>query len=685
MNHKFAFLTGIVLTFFALPLSARNYHNTPHLFTQPDSTEVEVRLFGNELYIDAESNDGFTLVRDEDNGFICYAMLNADSTEYASSGIIYRGGEAPKEVRMIVRPKVRISAESIRRKQRETARKLGMNSRESQPELRSTSVLPDTVYGVCLLIDFPDKKFSFTRDQIDTYLNADHGSVGGNARSIKEHFRWISNGKLTYINYLPAQVYTAPALKSYYAPTDATDYTIDKFLPVVEDALLSCTKQKDGFDISDLSVKNGALMAINIFYAGKCENQWATGLWPHKNAMQFKKIRDNRFFRNAWHNYQISDLGDNLVMSTFVHENQHMILGMPDFYSYDGHSDNNSEKYNIGDSFSLSQEKDPPFPNPFSLDELGWMDNKIVLNDINDGRMVHLKYGVGNTAVYYGKGKSASERYYLEIREIPGYWWTPAKKGIFIWHVNTNGDNTYEKNNYGVKNPELLDCRPATSDNPFWGEKGAPLEFSDNSNPSAKWYSGENSGIYLWDFSSPNLSEMTFRCGPYLLRDIVVGNDSLPTGFVDEEYSATLSISGGDGEYSVVVTNLADLPSWLQIDEMGNLSGIPGDTFEGVVEYEVKDNSNNVAKASLNLVVVSNKLSSLDNSMANVVKVFPNPSNGAFYLCSKESGEAVISSVSGMVIEKINVEPGTTSFGADLSFGIYLLTFNGEVIKIVKK
>lgn len=685
MNHKFVFLVGVLAMLCALPLSARNYSNTPHIFTQPDSTEVEVRLFGNDLYIDAESSDGYTLVKDEDNGFICYAMLSSNGSEYASSGIVYRGGETPNEVRMIVSPKIRISAESIKNKQREAAEKLEMNNRESQPVLRSTSILPDTVYGVCLLIDFPDKKFTYTREQIDTYLNSEHGSIAGNARSIKEHFRWISSGKLTYINYLPAEIYTAPQSKSYYAPTDATEYTIDRFLPVVEDALASCTREKDGFDIHDLSVKDGALMAINIFYAGNCENKWATGLWPHKNAMQFKKIRDNRFFRNAWHNYQISDLGNDVKMSTFVHENQHMILGMPDFYSYDGHSDNNSEKYNIGDSFSLSQEKNPPYPNPFSLDELGWIDNKTVLNDINDGRMVHLKYGVGNVAVYYGSGKSASERYYLEIREIPGTWWSSAKKGIFIWHVNTKGDNTYEKNDYGMLNPELLDCRPATFDNPFWGESGAPKEFTDDSNPSAKWYNGDNSGIYLWDFSSPNLTEMTFRCGPYLLKDIVVENDSLPMGYVGENYSANLLISGGDGEYSVTVNNAEELPSWLNIDNMGNLSGVPDSEFEGSIEYEIKDNSNNRVEASLKLNVVSNDASSLANTSVCKIEVFPNPSKGSFNLYSREGGEAMIYTLSGVLVDVVTIGTEMASFGASLSRGVYILNFNGEVIKLVKR
>ena len=114
MKHT---LFTIILTLVGMlfsPVVARVYHSTPYKFTQPDGDTVTVRLFGTDLYMDAESEDGYTLIRDDEDGYICYAMLSADGREYASSGIKFRGGDAPSEVGMIVKPHIRLKAETTR-------------------------------------------------------------------------------------------------------------------------------------------------------------------------------------------------------------------------------------------------------------------------------------------------------------------------------------------------------------------------------------------------------------------------------------------------------------------------------------------------------------------------------------------------------------------------------------------
>ncbi|MHC4644857.1 MAG: M6 family metalloprotease domain-containing protein, partial [Planctomycetota bacterium] len=58
---------------------------------QPDGAYVEVRVWGDEFYQRAESLDGYTLVRDPETRWICYAELNDDASELLSTGIIYEG------------------------------------------------------------------------------------------------------------------------------------------------------------------------------------------------------------------------------------------------------------------------------------------------------------------------------------------------------------------------------------------------------------------------------------------------------------------------------------------------------------------------------------------------------------------------------------------------------------------
>ena len=187
---KNAIIVLMAVVFNCINMSAVCYYGTPYTFTQPDGDTVSVRLFGNDYYIHAESVDGYTLIHDPNDGYICYALTTADSLEYASSGIRYRGGDAPKAVTMIVAPHQRISSDAIEQKIAETKEMLGVQNEYNKPQLRSATAMPDTVYGVTVLIDFPDCKFPLSMDEIDKFLNG-KGSINGNAMSIKEYFSWI--------------------------------------------------------------------------------------------------------------------------------------------------------------------------------------------------------------------------------------------------------------------------------------------------------------------------------------------------------------------------------------------------------------------------------------------------------------------------------------------------------------
>ncbi len=564
----------ILCVFVCLLSNARVYQGTPKEMIQPDGKSVTVYLYGTDVYIDAESEDHYTLIKDEKTGAICYAMLSADGNEYASTGIVYEGGEIPERVKSILQPKLRISKEKrdqiIEERKRLLGKELGSATLKAG-SVEVATVLPDTVYGVCVLIDFQDVKSDVSREQIEIFLNSDDQTVFGNSMSIKKYFSWISGGKLTYINYVPKEFYTAPQSKSYYSPLDATDYTTRRFFPVIEAALKSYTRAKDGFDVRDLSKRNssGSIRAINVLYAGSCNNEWATGLWPHQGSFLFD-LSEFGISRSVLHTYQISDIGKELTMGTFVHENGHLVCDWPDFYSYDGHSDNNSKKYNIGDAFWIANEKNPPYPNPWALDQLGWLTNRIDITNVHDGRLIELKKECGCVAVYQGNGKNKKERFYIEIRDHHynyDSWSYRTDNGIFIWHSNDAGDNTYENRN------ELLDCRPATVRNPFWSSSCGPAVFDDNSNPNAKWVDGTNSGIYLCDFSQAGAT-MTFRCGPKIENPKLLRYGQLNSGGLKSSYKDSLYCEGGDAPYRYAIV-AGSLPDGLWLDESGLISGEP--------------------------------------------------------------------------------------------------------------
>jgi hypothetical protein len=82
-------------TTFAVLLAALNVFAAPHSgeefeLSQPDGSTVPVLVWGDEFHQDVESLDGYTLVRDAD-GWICYAELSADNSEYVPTGVHYNG------------------------------------------------------------------------------------------------------------------------------------------------------------------------------------------------------------------------------------------------------------------------------------------------------------------------------------------------------------------------------------------------------------------------------------------------------------------------------------------------------------------------------------------------------------------------------------------------------------------
>lgn len=595
LRYRIIVLLAILMTQ-ANFLFARVYHGTSYTMTQPNGDSVSVLLYGTDLFIDAESVDHYTLTTDEKSHEICYAMLSADGREYASSGIVYKGGPAPEAVKMLVEPSIRISKESREEKIAQTKETLHRQEESSdKPQLRAATVLPDTVYGICILIDFPDVKTTVTREQIYQFLNGDNNPQFGNARSIKEYFQWISSGKLTYINYVPQNFHTTPYNKAYYAPLDATGYTIDNLSPEIRNALNEWGKERpDNFKRLTKNIYGG-IKALNVLYAGKCENKWGTGLWPHMSHLQMK-LDGNEFSRTGWHSYQITDLDGKLTMGTFVHENGHLVCDWPDFYQYEEHEANNADKYNIGDAFNISSETNPTYPNAWALDQLGWLTHKQDITNVQGGKVITLTQGVGHAAVYRGTGKNANEAFYLEVRDKHHATWGNRDKGIFIWHSNSEGDNNYPSVH------ELLDCRPATINNPFWAKGNGPDVFSDNSNPHARWDDGTNSGIYLWDFSEYR-ENMTFRCGQYIEQPEFTKTE-IKKGGIYCPYTDTLTFMGGDAPYRATLY-AGNLPEGIQLDESGIFYGTPAQIGEVSFTIQVTDARGKTAYQAFTLSIVS--------------------------------------------------------------------------------
>ncbi len=517
-------------------LSARPHNGEVFNLKQPDGTRVPVKVFGDEFYQDVESMDGYTLVRDKNTGWICYAELSANGKDYVSNGSIYDPNSNIS--RGISAKHLRITNESINEKSSLKREELNeptnkelwerLKARGKKEKTRAV----DTIVGITVLIDFPDKQADISHSEMDDLMNKRGYNKYSNHGSVADFFYDVSDGKLVY-KVITTQYVRTPKNKSYYD-------TPDGYGPVAELIHFALNKLKsDGFDFSQLSSRNGRFNSINVLYAGSPDNGWSNGLWPHKGTL------NGSFTANgiAARDYQITGIGTDPSIGTIVHENGHMLFYWPDLYAYDN-SSNGAGGYCV---MSYNQKKIPQQPNPYFRDIEGWIETV----DITNAPLGSVYKHEANSALAYVHGGSgagsANEYYYIEARLKEGWSSRIPDEGLIIWHVDEDGKNTYTGNEDHVV-PEQADGLFEIENKQNSGRDGDCFHagdkdrFTDNTSPSAKWHNGANSGIDIANISSI-ASEMTFSIGPDIDPFILI---SSPNGGEEFEQNKEYLISWND-------------------------------------------------------------------------------------------------------------------------------------------
>jgi len=196
-------------------------------------------------------------------------------------------------------------------------------------DLQPQQTLPGHVLGLCLLIQFPDVSGTLQRKQIEDFCNLRGYNEFDNHGSVCDYFFDNSDGKLRYTNVVTAY-YTAAQTRDHY--TDEKRTFPEGAQELIEEALDNLVAT--GFNLKDLTVdSHGHVLAVNAFYAGPTVNHFAQGLWPHQSSLMLPKSLGNGHFA---HDYQITNMGTELSLGTFCHENGHLVCAYHDLYNSSG-------------------------------------------------------------------------------------------------------------------------------------------------------------------------------------------------------------------------------------------------------------------------------------------------------------------------------------------------------------
>lgn len=485
-------------------------------FTNPDNSTIRVRGTGNQYHAVFETLDGYTVVRDPSSGYYVYATLSPDKNQLVPTGS--KVGEAEPQSLGLQRH-IRIRREAARQLARQSPLQQGQKRRwqvrreQKKARLRAlrasdpqaaplSTVTVGNYVGLCILIRFPDVPDTISQQQVTDFCNLPGYTGFGNNGSVRDYFHDNSRGKLTYTNAV-THYYTAANNRAYYTDPNISFGTRARELIV--EALNSLVAQ--GFDFSQLSSDgSGFVYALNVFYAGPTVNNWSEGLWPHSWSLSaaFDVGGGKKLF-----DYQITNIGSELTLRTFCHENGHMICDYADFYDYGG------ESYGIGHYCLMcygGNDKNPVQICAYLKNESGWATKAVVLAP---GMTATLSAANND---FYVHSKSASEYFIIENRQRTGRDAFIPDTGLAIWHVDEGGSNSNEQ----MSGAQHYECSLEQADNRFDLEQRAnagdaedlfaspnTTQFSDSTSPSARWWDGSNSGLNITNISASG-GTMTF-------------------------------------------------------------------------------------------------------------------------------------------------------------------------------
>ena len=354
------------------------------------------------------------------------------------------------------------------------------------------------VKGLVILVDFSDATATFSKDEVDAWLNTKGYNKNGLTGSIRDYFLGQSNNIIDYQNEVHGY-YRAKQPKSYY--NGGSDYT--RADELWSEVIAGMDSEID-FSLFD-NDKDGKTDAISLLYAGD-EGTFGVGLWPHASSSGVKKdgVTLNRYMMTALHTKPTNYV--------FAHESGHMLFGWPDLYGVGdycimGNRDADTNPVGINDVFRTDQ---------------GWLD----VVDID--KTTNASYTTAPDApAYRYLNPDKSGEYFLWSNVQPTQEWVSIKGGgILLWHFDHSiRDNTppatLQLAVVQGGGTRILSATtwpsPGTAATDFF-YKGNNSEISGTTKPASTWNSGSASGLRIYDISA-NGAQMTFSVGTGTLPD----------------------------------------------------------------------------------------------------------------------------------------------------------------------
>jgi M6 family metalloprotease-like protein len=430
-------LKMLILAIIATIATAESLHGGPvrqseAIYTQPDGSQFQVKIKGDEWIRIRTTLDGCAIIKDEE-GWWCYGVYDINGSLTCSK---YRvGTPAPAEIKSKSRNipyNVLNKAAAARRAVRH------------QASLTKSQAAKTTKKGIAILAQFPDTKFTYTKEDFHNLLNQKGYNNTGSAKDYYE----AQFGEGWEFSFDVSDIITLPNNVKYYGANNPTNGQDSKPAELIRDA---CREADSAIDFSQYDLDgNKEVDNVYVFVAGHDEAEYTEDtdlIWSHQwyvlSGAGIRLTCDGVTINRYACSSELSGVKDITGIGTFCHEYAHT-FGLPDFYDTNYDEDGAwaaglwlSTSLMDGGNYN-NNAATPPNLNCIERKLLGLSDPLCLEAD----RAYTLEPIHKNGQYYILETNVRGEYFLVECRSNEGWDKYIGGSGMLIYHIDENGTDS---------------------------------------------------------------------------------------------------------------------------------------------------------------------------------------------------------------------------------------------------
>ncbi|MFZ4457302.1 MAG: M6 family metalloprotease domain-containing protein [Bacteroidales bacterium] len=314
---------------------------SPVKVTQPDGSQLTIRVHGDEHSHYQTTDDGF-LIKQNVKGVYVYGTVAANGSIIEDSVIaknLSKRSVSEMQHLQTLKAKSANFQVIINQQSKSKFRIPGTARRKAYPLIGAPKAL-------VILANFKDKAFAVTSAQasFQNLVTQPGYSANGGTGSAKDYFMASTYGKFAP-DFVVVGPVTLPQTLDYYGKNDASDNDTNPAQMIVD--ACAAANNTAGVDFTQYDTDgDGFVDNVFVYYAGynEAEGGAANTIWPHRWSISSAGITTGiTFDGKKIEDYSCtselkSTSGTNMCgVGTFCHEFGH-VLGLPDYYNTSGGS-----------------------------------------------------------------------------------------------------------------------------------------------------------------------------------------------------------------------------------------------------------------------------------------------------------------------------------------------------------